>query len=234
MPNMWIWRQGRSQRPSPGFSPLVPRRPRSRAQGVWARRSRSASTAPLLATRARCTAPLIRARAARSAIDDQVDQILQAQHGGPAHYDEERRQDEEGQGEEHLDRQLAGALFRTLPALGAQQVGMRAQRLRHARAEPIALDDEARKRLQVLDAVAVAQPAERVLARPAAAQLEGDLRELPAEGVVYAGPLLADAGDGCIEAEAGLEAGDHEVEGVGKRAGELPHAPRDPHAQPEV
>src|SRR5438876_6926736 len=105
---------------------------------------------------------------------------------------------------------------------------------KNARAEPIALDDEARKRLQVLDAVAVAQPAERDLARPAAAQLEGDLRELPAEGVVYAGPLLADAGDGCIEAEAGLEAGDHEVEGVGKRGGELLHAPSDPHAQPEV
>src|SRR2546425_8863104 len=58
MPNMWIWRQGRSQRPSPGFRPLVPRRPRSRAHGVCARRSRSARTAPLLATRARCTAPL--------------------------------------------------------------------------------------------------------------------------------------------------------------------------------
>src|SRR5437667_11286300 len=210
MPNMWIWRQGRSQRPWPGSRRLVPRRPRSRAQCVCARRSRSASTAPPLATRARCTAPLIGARTARSVVHDQVDQILETQHGGPADHDEERRQDEEGEREEHLDRQLAGCLLRPLPPLGAQQVGVRAQRLRHARAEPIALDDETGKRLQVLDAVAVAQPAERVLARPAAAQLEGDLRELPADGVRYAGPPLADAADGCIEAEAGLEAGDTE------------------------
>src|SRR5207249_10372628 len=113
-----------------------------------------------------------------------------------------RRQDEESEREEHLDRQLAGRLLRALPPLCAQQVGVRAQRLCHARTEPVALDDETGQRLQVLDAVAVAQPAERVLARPAAAQLEGDLRELAAEGVLHAGPLLANARDGGVEAEA--------------------------------
>src|SRR5438552_16704749 len=226
MPNMWIWRQGRSQRPWPGSRRWGPRRPRSGARCVCGRRSRSASTAPPLATRARCTAPLIGARTARSVVHDQVDQILETQHGGPADHDEERRQDEEGEREEHLDRQLAGCLLRPLPPLGAQQVGVRAQRLRHARAEPIALDDEARQRLQVLDAVAVAQPAERVLARPPAAQLERDLRELPAEGVLPAGPLLADAGDGGVEARAGLQAGDLEVERVGEDAGWLRDAPR--------
>ena len=54
------------------------------------------------------------------------------------------------------------------------------------RAEAVGLDDEADEGLQVLDAVAVAEGAQRILARATVAQLARDLLELVAERVVHA------------------------------------------------
>src|SRR5207245_7636814 len=88
--------------------------------------------------------------------------------------------------------------------------------------EAVALDDHAGQRLQVADAVPLAESAERLLARPPAAQLERHRRELLAERVLHRRPFLADAGDRGVQAEARLEADDHEIERVGEDDGDLP------------
>ena len=51
-----------------------------------------------------------------------------------------------------------------------------------------------------------------------------DLGELLAEGVVTVERSSPTLRDGGVQAEAGLEADDHQVEAVRQRAGDLPHA----------
>jgi len=122
----------------------------------------------------------------------------------------------------HQDRRK----HKCTPALRAQQVGVRAQGLRHAGAEPVALDDEPDQRLQVVGAVAVAERPERVRAAPPVAQLESHQRELVAQDVRDRRSLLAHPGDGSVEPEARLETHDHQVERVGQRRVICPTRPR--------
>src|SRR5262245_45037758 len=138
MPNMCTWRHGRIQRPSPAGSVRVPSKPRSRVQCVLAERSRSASTWPLVSSRTRYIE-------VASAVH-LAEELGELDPRGTNDDQEQGGQQEEAQREQHLDRQAAGVLLRALAALGAQHVGVGAQRLRHAGAETIALDDQRSER----------------------------------------------------------------------------------------
>src|SRR6185503_18176993 len=109
-------------------------------------------------------------------------------------------------------RQLPRGFLGALAPLHAQHVSVGAERLRHARTEAVGLDDEADECRQVVDAVALAEGAERFLPGAAVAELARDLRELFTERIVHRRALFADARDRRREAETGLEADDHEVE----------------------
>src|SRR5262245_9708052 len=75
-------------------------------------------------------------------------QISELEERGTDRDHQQRWQDEESERQQDLDGQLAGSLLGALAALRTQQVGVRAKRLRHAGAEPVALDDEGDKRLK--------------------------------------------------------------------------------------
>src|SRR5262249_58066190 len=74
----------------------------------------------------------------RSALRDGSKEFGNVDDGGTQDDGEQRRQNQEGHREEDLDGQLAGSLLGALAALPTQQVGVRAKRLRHAGAEPVA------------------------------------------------------------------------------------------------
>src|SRR5439155_15611801 len=75
---------------------------------------------------------------------DHFEQVFEDEERGACGRDEERWENEERQREEHLDGELPGRFLRSLPALHAHQIRVRAEGLAHARAEPVALDDQGR------------------------------------------------------------------------------------------
>src|SRR5262249_1103701 len=141
-------------------------------------------------------------------------EILYPEDCRSSDHDEQRRQDEECQREEHLDRQFPGCLLGTLTALGPQQVGVCAQGLTHARPEPVALDDETGKSLQVIYPIAVAEATERILTSSTTSELERHESKLLAERIVQVSTFLSDPRDRRIQAETRFQASGHEVERV--------------------
>src|SRR5438034_8426248 len=115
-----------------------------RAQCVLATRRRGTRRVP----RAPSWSARVGGSGRRSLSKKDRDEVLYAKNGRPADHDEERWEDEEGEGKEHLDRQLSGRLLGALASLRPQQIRVRTQRLCHAGTETVALDDQAGKRLQ--------------------------------------------------------------------------------------
>ena len=115
---------------------------------------------------------------------------------------------------------------------------MRAEGLAHARAEPVALDDQGGQRFQGLDAVPPTERPQGLLAAPSFPELESQHGELVPDGIVHRRPLLADPGDRRVEPEPGLEADDHQVEAIRERvgdpAGAAARAPPEPEIRAEV
>ena len=132
-------------------------------------------------------------------------------------HDPDRREDAEDQREHHLDAGLGRRFFSALPALGAQRLGVHAQRLRDAGAELVGLNQHRDERRDIVDAGAVGEIAQRVGARLAGAQLEVDQPQLVGQILVRERQLFADALQRLVEAEARFDADHEQVERVGQR-----------------
>ena len=98
-----------------------------------------------------------------------------------------------------------------------QRVGEHAKRVGDARAELVGLDQHGDERVQIVDAGAIRQIAQRVRSAGAGEQLEAHEPKLAREIDVRELELLRDARHRLVESEARLDADDHQVERIGER-----------------
>ena len=116
----------------------------------------------------------------------------------------------------HLDGGLCRLFFGPLPAFRAEGIGMHPESLGDAGAEAISLNQCTHKRADVVNPGAIDQIAESLGPGLAGAHLEVYQVEFFAEIGMGMVQILADAHQGLVEGEAGLNANDGEVEGVGQ------------------
>ena len=93
---------------------------------------------------------------------ERVDQLDDA---GTEDHDEERRKEAEHQRKYELDANLGGALFCTLPPLGARHFGICAKRVCDAGAEPVGLHEHGHERSHVVNLRACREVFKRLDAR---------------------------------------------------------------------
>ena len=137
---------------------------------------------------------------------------------GPMRHDPDRREDAEHQREHHLHAGLGGRFFRALAPLGAQRLRVHAQRLRDAGAELVGLHQHRhqrrRRRRRRCARPGCAAPRTRALpARSSRLISRSSSRQLG----MRERQLVADALNRLVEAEAGFDADDQQVERVGQR-----------------
>ena len=130
--------------------------------------------------------------------------------------EEERDQNENDEGRDHLDGGFGGLLFGALAAGGAQGIGVNAQGLGDAGAEAVGLDERADQGANVIDAGAVDEIAQGFGAGLAGAHFEVDEMEFVAEIGMGVMQIFADAHQGLIEGESGFDADDGEIESIGQ------------------
>ncbi|EEF25107.1 conserved hypothetical protein, partial [Ricinus communis] len=136
--------------------------------------------------------------------------------GRPEHDHDNRRENEQDQGEKYLGRDFRGLFFRTGLALVAQIVGKHPQRIADADAEPVGLGQHRRERRQFLDTGAQRQVAQRRLAGAAGAHLEVRQLELLGQGRTPRLHFLGHARQRRIHAQSRLDAHEQQVGGVGE------------------
>ena len=164
---------------------------------------------PVSCSVATCCCRLVAARD-RSQLPDQTD------HGRTDRDKNNRRQNKDDQWGNHLDGGLCSLFFGALPAFRAEGVGMHAESLGDAGAEAVGLNQCTNQGADVVNTGALDQIAERFGAGFAGAHLEIDEMEFVAEIGMSVMQILSDAHEGLIECEAGFDANDGEIEGVGQ------------------
>ena len=107
--------------------------------------------------------------------------------------------------------------FSALPPLRAKRFGEHAQRMRHAGAELVGLHEHRDERAQVVDARAIGEIAQRLRPPLAGEQLEIHEAELGGQIRIREREFLSHAGERLVEAEAGLDAHDQQVQRIGQR-----------------
>src|SRR5207253_9372055 len=109
-----------------------------------------------------------------------------------------------------------------LAAAGTKQVRVQTQRLREARAEPVRLHQHRHQRTDIVDAGAMREVHERIGSRFAGTNFRRDEGKLIPDGLVSQSKFLAALQYPLVEAAAGLEAYDQEVDGVGQSVADHP------------
>ena len=124
-------------------------------------------------------------------LGEREEHLHELDRGRPDGHDPDRREDAEHQREHHLHAGLRGRFLRPLPALRPQRLRVHAQRLRHAGAELIGLNEHRRQRHHVFEPGPIAQVAQRLGARLAGAQLDVHQLELVGQVGIGEGELVA-------------------------------------------
>src|SRR6516162_6032566 len=101
-----------------------------------------------------------------------------------------------------------------MPTLHARGVGVNAQRLSERRAQLVRLDEGPHQSLHILHAGPIAESSERLGPRTSSSYLELRAHQLLVQRARAPFRLLGDAGQGRIEAHAGLDADHQEVEHI--------------------
>jgi len=127
---------------------------------------------------------------------------------------DDRRQNKQYEGRDHLDGCFSGLFFGPLPAFRAEGVGMHPEGLGDAGAEAVGLNQSTNKRADVVNARAIYQISESFCTRLSGTHLQIDQVKLIAEIRMGMMQVLADAQHGLIKSEAGLYADDGQVQGV--------------------
>src|SRR5580658_5131323 len=141
-------------------------------------------------------------------LPDQVDD------GWSDGYKNDRGQNEEHEGRNHLDGGLGGLFFGPLPAFGAEGVGMHAESLRHARSKTVGLNQRAHQRTNVIDASAFHQVAESFGAGLAGTHLQIHQVKLIAQVGMGVVQILAYPHQGLIECQPSLDADYGEIKSI--------------------
>ena len=142
-----------------------------------------------------------------------------ANHGdgrGTDEHDEDAGENEDHQREDQLHGGFGGLFFGHLTPPGAQRVALRSQRLRHAGAEFVGLDEHGRQRAEIGNAGARAEFVQHFDARPAHLQLEIADREFFGQHAIGVFHFFGDFAHGLIQSQAGFHANDHQIQGVGQ------------------
>jgi hypothetical protein len=126
------------------------------------------------------------------------------------------REDADHQREHHLGARLGRRFFGALAALGAQRLGVDAQRLRHARSELVGLDQHRDERRDVVDSGPPGEVVQRLATGGAGPELEVDESELIAQVLVSERQLFGHALKGLIEPKARFHAHDEQIERIGQ------------------
>src|SRR5882762_7072631 len=144
----------------------------------------------------------------RTKLPDQLDD-----RGTDSHEDD-GRQNEHHQGRNHFNRRFRSLLFGALAALGAERIGVHAERLGNAGTEAVGLDESGDQGANIVNAGADHQIAEGLGARLSGTHLKIDQMKLVAKIGVGIMQIAPDAHHGLIEGESGFDAYHGEIEGV--------------------
>src|SRR5579884_3140928 len=135
---------------------------------------------------------------------------------GPDAYDEHRGKHEQHEHGDHFDGRFCGLFFGALAALGAQRIGVNAERLGNAGTEAVGLHQHRNQGPNVVNARAVGQVAQSFGAGLSGSHLQVHQAEFFAEFFVRVLQIFTDALHGLIERQSGFDADDSQVEGIGQ------------------
>ena len=138
--------------------------------------------------------------------------------GRPEDDDEQRREDAEHHRDQHLHRRLLGLLLGQLAALDAHLVGLGPQHPADRHAEGVGLEDGEHERPELGDVGAGVEGAHGVGPAGAGPHLAEHAGELVGERPGHGGDGAVER---LLEAEAGLDADDEQVEDVGQLGADL-------------
>src|ERR1700736_4375344 len=133
---------------------------------------------------------------------------------GTDSHEDDGRQNEHHQGRNHFNRSFRSLLFGALAALGAERIGVHAERLGNAGTEAVGLDESGDQGTNIVNAGADHQIAEGLGARLSGTHLKIDQMKLVAKIGVGMMQIAADAHHGLIEGKSGFDAYHCEIEGV--------------------
>src|SRR5216683_1210399 len=133
---------------------------------------------------------------------------------GTDSHEDDGRQNEHHQGRDHFNRSFRSLFFGALAPLGAEGVGVHAERLGNAGTEAVGLDESGDQGTNIVNPGADHQIAEGLGARLSGTHLKIDQMKLVAKIGVGIMQIAADAHHGLIEGESGFDAYNCEIEGV--------------------
>src|SRR6185312_3112454 len=150
-----------------------------------------------------------------SAAEAGLEHLADRDYRRPHHGDEQRRQNEEHQRKQHLERRGRRLLLNRLAPLHAQRLGVDFQHVTNARSPLLALDHRGDERPHLFHSRAVVQSAERLLPRHSRIGLPVHNVELVGELGMHVANVARNTQQRGVQTDTRLDAHHHEVERVG-------------------